>query len=227
MIRDITDRKLVEQELRLHEGQLEELVRKRTEELAQTNRMLQIEIVERREIEEELRKSEERYELAVRGGKEGLWDWNLKSNEIFLSIPWKSMLGYKDPEISNQPEEWLNRVHPDDLPKVNAELTSHLDGQTDHFECEYRILQKDGDYRWVLSRGAAIRDSDGNAIRVAGIQRDIQERKLIGGGLEAESLLRSADGFTQSRFVYGAHGAGAPSAPTPARAIDCRSLCRP
>jgi diguanylate cyclase (GGDEF)-like protein/PAS domain S-box-containing protein len=179
VIRDITDRKQVEQELRLHKEQLEDLVRKRTAELAETNRMLQIEIVERREIEEQLRKSEERYELAVTGGKEGLWDWNLKTDEIFLSVPWKSMLGYQDTDISNRSEEWLNRVHPDDLAKLNSELTSHMEGNTDHFESEHRILQKDGTYRWVLSRGIAIRDEQGIAIRVAGIQRDIQARKLL------------------------------------------------
>ncbi|MCI0414033.1 PAS domain S-box protein [bacterium] len=179
IIRDITDRKMVEQELRLHEEQLEELVRKRTAELAETNRMLHIEIVERRQIEEELRKSEERYELAVKGGKEGLWDWNLKTDEIFYSIPWKTMLGYQDTEVTDQPEEWLNRVHPDDLQKLNVALTNHLDGKTEHFESEHRILQKDGTYRWVLTRGAAIRDEQGNAVRVAGIQRDIQARKLL------------------------------------------------
>ena len=179
MIRDITDRKIVEQELRLHEEQLEELVRNRTAELAETNRMLQIEIVERRQIEDELRKSEERYELAVRGGKEGLWDWNLKTNEIFFSQPWISMLGYKEQELTNQPEEWFNRVHPEDLPRLDMALKAHLNGETDYFECEYRITQKDGQHRWVLTRAAAIRDGEGNAIRVAGIQRDIQARKLL------------------------------------------------
>jgi diguanylate cyclase (GGDEF)-like protein/PAS domain S-box-containing protein len=179
VVRDITDRKVVEEELHRHEEQLEELVRQRTAELAEANRMLQIEIVERREIEEQLRKSEERYELAVRGGKEGLWDWNLKTNEIFFSIPWKTMLGYEDAEISNRPEEWLNRVHPDDLLRLNTELAAHLEGHTDHFESEHRILQKDGTYRWVLSRGAAIRDDKGHANRVAGIQRDIQARKQL------------------------------------------------
>lgn len=179
IFRDITDRKIVEQELRLHEEQLEELVRKRTGELAETNRMLQIEIVERRQIEEELRKSEERYELAVQGGKEGLWDWNLKTNEIFFSPPWISMIGYADDEIGNHPDEWFHRVHPEDLPKLNLALKAHLDGQTEHFESEYRILDKDGQHRWVLTRGAAIRDEEGNAVRVAGIQRDIHARKLL------------------------------------------------
>lgn len=179
IIRDITDRKLVEEELRMHESQLEELVRTRTTELAEANQKLQIEILERRQIEEQLRKSEERYVLAVQGGKEGLWDWNLETNEIFFSIPWKDLLGYKDWEISNNPDEWLNRVHPDDLQRLNSELQAHLEGHTDHFESEHRIMQKDGEYIWVLSRGAAVRDTDGNPIRVAGIQRDIHARKLL------------------------------------------------
>ena len=179
IFRDITDRKIVEQELRLHEEQLEELVRKRTTELAESNRMLQIEIVERGSVEEELRKSEERYELAVKGGQEGLWDWNLVTNEIFLSTPWISMLGFTESELTNNPDEWFKRVHPEDVQKVNAALKEHLAGKTEHFECEFRIIQKNGDPRWVLSRGAAIRDGKGNAIRVAGIQRDIQARKLL------------------------------------------------
>jgi diguanylate cyclase (GGDEF)-like protein/PAS domain S-box-containing protein len=188
IMRDITDRKLVEEDLRRHKEQLEELVRHRTSELAEANRLLHLEIEERRQIEGALRKSEERYELAVRGSKEGLWDWNLKTNEIFFSIPWKTMLGYSDPEITNRPEEWLNRVHPDDLLKLNNDLALHVEGLTEHFESEHRILQKDGAYRWVLSRGAAIRDEKGNAIRVAGIQRDIHGRKLLEADWKARAF---------------------------------------
>ncbi len=179
IMRDITDRKLVEQELHRHEEHLEDLVRRRTSELAEINRRLELEIKERKEIEIELRASEERYELAVRGGKEGLWDWNLVTNEIFYAAPWKSMLGYDEHEITNRPEEWLNRVHADDLTRLNQEFTSHLKGLSDHFASEHRMLHKDGTYRWVLSRGAAIRDSSGTAIRVAGIQRDINDRKMM------------------------------------------------
>jgi diguanylate cyclase (GGDEF)-like protein/PAS domain S-box-containing protein len=188
MMRDITDRKMVEQELRLHEEQLEDLVRKRTAELAEINVRLQNEINDRREIEEELRKSEERYEFAVRGGKEGLWDWNLVTNEIFFSIPWKSMLGYKDRELSNHPDEWLNRVHPEDRLNLNTALEQHLQGLTEHFECEHRMAQKDGSYRWVLSRAAAIRNQDGTAIRLAGIQRDVHARKLLEADWKQKAL---------------------------------------
>jgi len=179
ILRDISDRKAVEQELHRHKEQLEELVRHRTSELAEANRLLEAEVQERRQMESALRKSEERYKLAVRGSMEGLWDWNLRTNEIFYSIPWKSMLGYADDEITNRPEEWLNRVHPDDLLNLNQEMALHVEGLTQHFESEHRILQKDGEYRWVLSKGAAIRDEKGNAIRVAGIMRDIQDRKLL------------------------------------------------
>jgi diguanylate cyclase (GGDEF)-like protein/PAS domain S-box-containing protein len=179
IIRDISDRKRVEEELHRHREQLEDLVRHRTAELAEANRMLTEEIDERRLIEAALRKSEERYELAVRGSMEGLWDWNLKTNEIFYSIPWKTMIGYHDHEITSRPEEWLNRVHPDDLLQMNNDLALHVEGRTEHFESEHRILQKDGEYRWVLTKGAAIRDEKGNAIRVAGIMRDIQARKIL------------------------------------------------
>jgi diguanylate cyclase (GGDEF)-like protein/PAS domain S-box-containing protein len=179
IIRDITERKRVEEELRRHDEQLEDLVRHRTAELAEANRMLKVEVEERRQIEAALRKSEERYELAVRGSMEGLWDWNLKTNEIFYSVPWKSMIGFKDHEISNRPEEWLNRIHPDDLLRMNNDLALHVEGHTEHFENEHRIQQKNGEYRWVLTTGAAIRDEKDNAIRVTGIMRDIQTRKTL------------------------------------------------
>jgi len=134
-------------------------------------------ITERKRAEEALRESEERYALAARGANDGLWDWDLRSNKIYYSYRWKSMLGYLDKEISSHPEEWFSKVHPDDRNEVEAKIAAHLNGRNPHFESEYRIMHRDGTYRWVISRGLAVRNKDNQAHRMAGSQTDITSRK--------------------------------------------------
>ena len=134
-------------------------------------------ITERKQAEEALRESEERYALAARGANDGLWDWDLRSNKIYLSYRWKSMLGYEEKDISDTPEEWFGLVHPDDRGEVEVKIAAHLSGRDQHFESEYRIMHKDGAYRWVLNRGLAVRNRDGHAYRMAGSQTDIMSRK--------------------------------------------------
>jgi diguanylate cyclase (GGDEF)-like protein/PAS domain S-box-containing protein len=129
--------------------------------------------------EEALCQSEERYALVASGAHDGLWDWNLKTNEVYFSSRWKSMLGLAESEAGNSPKEWFHRVHPEDIHSVRAGIAAHLEGRTPHFEGEHRMWHKDGTYRWVLSRGIAIRDAGGTAYRMAGSQTDISDRKLI------------------------------------------------
>jgi diguanylate cyclase (GGDEF)-like protein/PAS domain S-box-containing protein len=130
-------------------------------------------------MEKKLRESEERYDLAARGANDGLWDWNLKKNEIYYSPRWKAMLGFKEEEIGNSPDEWLKRVHPNDEKRVRENLVSHINGSTPHFQYEYRIKHANATYVWVLTRGLAVRDSEGKAYRIAGSQTDLTTRKLI------------------------------------------------
>ncbi len=134
-------------------------------------------ITERKRAEAALRESEERYALAARGANDGLWDWDLRSNRIYYSYRWKSMLGYGERELSDHPEEWFGRVHPDDRDELEAKITGHLDGRNPHFESEYRIMHRDGTFRWVLSRGLAVRGKNNQATRMAGSQTDITMRK--------------------------------------------------
>lgn len=135
----------------------------------------------RKRAEEALRASEERYALVARGTNDGLWDWNLKTDKIYFSIYWKSMLGLEDSEIADSPEEWFSRVHPEDIARVKAQITSHLQGLTPHLESEHRMFHKDGSYRWVLTRGIAIRDADSKVSRMAGSQIDITDRRTAEG----------------------------------------------
>lgn len=125
-----------------------------------------------------LRESEERYALAAQGANDGLWDWNLKTNKIYFSPRWKSMLGRDEVELESSPEHWFQQVHPEDLERVQQAVNQHLEGATAHFEVEHRMLHQNGSYRWMLSRGLAIRDSEGKPARMAGSQTDITEGKV-------------------------------------------------
>ncbi len=134
--------------------------------------------IHKHHTEKTLRESEERYSLATKGANDGLWDWNLETNEIYFSSRWESLLGYAPGEISQDPNEWFNRVHPGDRERVNKEIAKFLEGNSHNFQTEYRILHKEGNYRWMLSRGFGSRNPNGKVSRIAGSQTDITERKL-------------------------------------------------
>jgi diguanylate cyclase (GGDEF)-like protein/PAS domain S-box-containing protein len=124
-----------------------------------------------------LQESEERYALAARGANDGLWDWNLQTNMMILSPRWKAMLGYADEDIGSTAEEWLGRVHPEDRERLEVKLQAHFRQLITHFQHEYRIRHQDGTYRWMLCRGLSVWDESGIAMRIAGSQTDITERK--------------------------------------------------
>ena len=132
----------------------------------------------RRAAEESLRESEERYALAARGANDGLWDWKLDTREIYFSPRWRQMLGYSDSEIRSVPEEWFGRIHPADRDQVMSEIAALQTGVTNELVSEYRMRHRDGVFIWMLSRGTAVRDGDGKAIRMAGSQTDITEGKI-------------------------------------------------
>ncbi len=141
-----------------------------------------------------LRESEERYALSARGANDGLWVWDLRASEVYYSPRWKSMLGYGEEEIGSGPDEWISRVHPDDVDLLLAALDRHIRGGAPHLEHEHRMRTRDGEWRWMLSRGLAIRDALGTATRIAGSQTDVTERKVA-----VERLMHDAfhDALTQ------------------------------
>jgi diguanylate cyclase (GGDEF)-like protein/PAS domain S-box-containing protein len=127
---------------------------------------------------EALKESEERYALAAQGANDGLWDWNVTAGRVYFSPRWKAMLGYQEDEIADDLEEWFGRIHDADRERVMDEISAHRKKMTPHFESEHRIVHKNGSFRWVLSRGLAVHDSSGEALRMAGSLTDITEAKV-------------------------------------------------
>ena len=125
---------------------------------------------------EALKHSEERFDLAMRGANDGLWDWDLVANTVYFSPRWKAMLGYAPDEIGNTLEEWSSRLHPDDQEAAKAAVAAHLRGDTPHLEVEFRFRHKDGHYVSILSRGQAVKDALGRATRLVGTHIDITQR---------------------------------------------------
>jgi diguanylate cyclase (GGDEF)-like protein/PAS domain S-box-containing protein len=126
----------------------------------------------------DLHESEERYAVAVRGANDGLWDWNIVTNEVYWSPRWKSLLGYDDHEIGSDLDEWLSRLHEDDAQRVRAALDAYLAIGTGYYESEHRILHRNGTFRWMRCRGAAVTDRAGRATRLAGSLTDITDAKM-------------------------------------------------
>ncbi|HEV2775461.1 MAG TPA: EAL domain-containing protein [Solirubrobacteraceae bacterium] len=135
----------------------------------------------------QLHVSQERYALAVEGANDGIWDRDFVTGTTYFSPRWKALLGYQPGDVGEHPDEWMTRVHPDDVAGVKAAFEAHLRGDEASFESEHRMRHSDGEYRWFLTRGVAIRDRNGEPTRIAGSTSDITTRKAAG-----ELLRRSA-----------------------------------
>ena len=157
------------------------------------------------EIEAALNKLEEseyRWKFALEGSNSGVWDWNLETNDVFFSKQWKKMIGFEDHEITGSLEEWEKRVHPDDLEDTYKQIQDHLEGRTDIYTSEHRVLCKDGSYKWILDKGMVIKwDDDGKPVRMIGTHLDLTERINAEERLKREKeklqriLKTSLDGF--------------------------------
>lgn len=122
-------------------------------------------------------KTLERLELAFRGANDGLWDWDLRTDEVYYSPRWKSMLGYGEPEITHHLDSFRELLHPEDHELAWSSVDDYLHGRRDRLEVEFRLRHKDGHYVDILSRGFCLRDARGEPCRIVGTHVDISERK--------------------------------------------------
>lgn len=135
-----------------------------------------IDVSELKKVETDLRLSIERFDLAVRGSNDGIWDWTMSDNFVFYSDRFKELLGFKDSEMKNHLDEFFIRLHPEDVSRVEKALSEHHEKKVP-YNIEYRLRHKDGSYRWFHARGQSIWNEDGKAIRMSGSLSDITERK--------------------------------------------------
>jgi two-component system, cell cycle sensor histidine kinase and response regulator CckA len=136
-------------------------------------------ITERMQAQRALEESQARLALVIRGSNDGIWDWNLLTNEVYFSPRWKSMLGYAEQELGDQFQVWVDLLHPEDRDPAIQQVQAYLSGQTPVYEVEHRLRHKDGSYRWILARGVALRDAKGTPVRMAGSHVDLTERKQV------------------------------------------------
>lgn len=139
-----------------------------------------IDVTQQKLVESALRQSEARWQFALEGAGDGLWDWDATTEQVYYSPQWKRMLGYDDGDIGSSLADWESRVHPDDLAAAFADFSAHLRDETPTYFNEHRMRCKDGSYKWILDRGRVVeRTPEGHPLRVIGTHSDISERKRL------------------------------------------------
>nr|WP_236660290.1 GGDEF domain-containing phosphodiesterase [Isachenkonia alkalipeptolytica] len=147
------------------------------EELISTEEDLEEKYKTLEENQKNLRVLKERYQLALEGSKDGLWDWNVKTDQFLFTKP-EELLGYRDTEGVRRQRDWLNLIHPEDHDRVKRRMDEYLRGEAHSYESEYRIRNHKGNYLWILSKGKGIWDGEGRPLRVCGSHTNITEKKI-------------------------------------------------
>ncbi|RMH74736.1 MAG: response regulator [Cyanobacteria bacterium J007] len=136
-------------------------------------------ISDRKIVEEALRESEERFELAVSGTNDGIWDWDLESDRVYYSPVWMKILGYQEGELPQHLTTWSDRIHPEDLNMALAAINDHFEGKTEIYEHTHRLQHKQGYWIWVQAKGRCLRDRDSHPYRIIGTISDITQKKAV------------------------------------------------
>jgi two-component system sensor histidine kinase/response regulator len=159
-------------------------------------------ITARKHAEQALQLSEQRWQFALEGSGDGVWDWDVAASRVFYSRRWKEMLGYDEHDVGDGLTEWESRVHPDDKARVMGEIERHFRGETAQYVAEHRVLCKDGSFKWVLDRGKVMgRGPDGRPLRVVGTHTDITLRRLAEQALRDAKEAAEAANLAKSEFL--------------------------
>jgi diguanylate cyclase (GGDEF)-like protein/PAS domain S-box-containing protein len=159
-------------------------------------------ITDRKNAQKEIKEIKERLELAVEGGNIGIWDWNIKTGDIYYNKNWANMLGYKEGEIDYHVNSWENLIHPEDLEDVNKKLADFLAGEKEIYRTEHRLKTKDGRWKWIRDIGKiSKKDEDGKALRAVGVHIDIDTEKRAKEKIEYFSYHDSLTGLYNYRYL--------------------------
>lgn len=151
----------------------------------------------------ELQDSESRWRFALEGAGDGVWDWHVQAGILHLSIRWKEMLGHTEDEIGSSLDEWINRIHADDLPRAMEGIKAYLNGQINAHANEYRMQCKDGSYKWILTRGMVVsRDANNIPVRIIGTNADITERKTDEETIQHQANFDALTQLPNRRLFY-------------------------
>lgn len=164
------------------------------DQIREANESLEQRVAERTAA---LQESESRYERAVNGANDGIWEWVPTTGEYYLSPRWKQLLGYADHELPNVQESYFSNIHPDDMAPVSTAVRAHIE-ERKPYETELRLRRKNGDYRWFSSRGQASWDEQGQPLNMSGSITDITDRK------QADSLLKQSEARFREMFEHNA-----------------------
>jgi PAS domain S-box-containing protein len=180
---------------------LEERIDKRTHEILHINEDLKKEINRRQQTEALLRDREERYDLAVSGTNDGIWDWNLQTHEVYYSSSWMRILGYEETPLPQHIDTWTNLVHPDDLKAARRDIQNYLDGKTSLYQNAHRLRHRNGDYVWVAAKATCLRDVNNNPYRLVGTITDITAAKAAEVALAAAKDAAESANRMKSEFL--------------------------
>jgi PAS domain S-box-containing protein len=160
--------------------------------------MVYTDITETKRIEAALRQSEQRYALALSGANEGIWEWGDQMDGVYVSRRLREIVGIEGSEPLVNADDWIGRIHPEDVEEMRERMREHLRGKTEYYDHEYRMLGDDGCYRWVHSRGLGVRDESGHVYRMAGSLSDVTQRKLA-----EQELLRAKESAEMANRTKG------------------------
>ena len=158
-------------------------------------------ITDLKRAEQALHESVERYDLAMRGSNEGLWDWDAQSDLLHISPRFKELAGLTTDATTIRPDDWMANLHPDDVERYRRDVRAHLRGETEYLWSEYRIRCPDGTERWVLARGIAVRNPEGQVSRMVGSLGDITARKQAELALQQAMEQAEEANRTKSKFL--------------------------
>lgn len=169
---------------------------------AERNRLRDL-IKEVEHVNTDLIKSEQRWKFALEGAGDGVWDWDIETQQVFFSSRWKNMLGYEDYEVANEYEAWKSLTHKDDLKLVLEELDSYINKKIANYKIEHRLLCKDNSWKWILTRGMVVEwHDDASPKRMVGTHTDISERKKTEETIWKQANFDTLTGLPNRRMFF-------------------------